>query len=274
MGLSVKALAAGTATLVLSVNANVISPDVRSIFKRDPPAALPGCATDADKKWQPAMDFDTDGCYNTPAIDAAGNVATGLNCGGAVNGNCRDLSDLQNNNVYSRARCNNGWCGFIYGYYFEKDQTIDGSCGVGHKNDWEHIAIWIKDGDEMPSYVGVSQHGDYQVKPAAEVRFEGTHAKVVYHKEGGLTHDFRFANEDDDNIENHTGQWFFGDVVGFLGFPSTELRDTMLNNDWGSALPDLREDVFPGKLEKSKGGNDIPTDTNVDGDNSPGQPSC
>jgi len=53
------------------------------------------------------MDFDTDGCYNTPAIDAAGNVVTGLNCGSAVNGYCRDLSDLQNNNIYSRARCSN-----------------------------------------------------------------------------------------------------------------------------------------------------------------------
>lgn len=64
-----------------------------------------------------AMDFDTDGCYNSPAIDADGNLATGLNCGGAKNGNCRDLSDLQNNNVYSRARCNNGWCAFMYGKF-------------------------------------------------------------------------------------------------------------------------------------------------------------
>ncbi|TGJ88565.1 hypothetical protein E0Z10_g241 [Xylaria hypoxylon] len=287
MGISAKTLVLGTATLALSVNATAISLDPRAIFKRDPPTALPGCATDADKKWQPgnyalhskpathtSMDFDTDGCYNSPAIDADGNLATGLNCGGAKNGHCRDLSDLQNNNVYSRARCNNGWCGFIYGYYFEKDQTVDGSCGVGHKNDWEHIAIWVKDGDEMPSYVGVSQHGKYEVKAASDVRFQDTHAKVVYHQEGGLTHDFRFANEDDDNIENHTGEWFFGDLVGFLGFPSTELRDNMLGADWGSALPDIREDVFPGKLESSKGDNDIPTDTSVDGDNSPGEPSC
>ncbi|KAF2971560.1 hypothetical protein GQX73_g1963 [Xylaria multiplex] len=235
MGISAKTLGLGAAVLALSVNATAMSSEARAIFKRDPPTALPGCATDADKKWQP---------------------------------------DLQNNNVYSRARCNNGWCGFIYGYYFEKDQSVDGSCGVGHKNDWEHIAVWVKDGDEMPSYVGVSQHGNYEVKPASEVRFQDTHAKVVYHQDGGLTHDFRFANEGDDNIENHTGEWFFGDLVGFLGFPSTELRDAMLGADWGKALPDIREDVFPDKLESSKGDNDIPTDTSVDGENSPGQPSC
>ncbi|KAI0160488.1 secreted protein [Xylariaceae sp. FL1272] len=265
--LSSKKLVLAAATLSLTV-------DARSILKRDPPTALPGCATDADKKWQPAMDFDTDGCYNSPAIDASGNLATGLSCGGAKNGHCRDLSDLQNNNVYSRARCNNGWCGYLYGYYFEKDQTVDGSCGVGHKNDWEHIVVWVKDGDSMPSYVAVSQHKGFEVRAAAEVRWLDTHPKVVYHQDGILTHDFRFANEDDDNIENHTGAWFFGDVVGFLGFPSADLRDKMNNADWGAGLPDIREDVFPGKLEDSKGGNDIPTDTSVDDENSPGQPAC
>lgn len=158
------------------------------------------------------MDFDTDGCYNSPAIDGSGTLATGLDCGGAKNGHCRDLSDLQNNNVYSRSRCNKGWCGFLYGYYFEKDQTVDGSCGVGHKNDWEHIVVWVRDGDETPSYVAVSQHKGWDVKAASDVRFENTHPKVVYHQEGGLTHDFRFADEADDSIENHTGQWF----VSFL----------------------------------------------------------
>ncbi|KAJ3574704.1 hypothetical protein NPX13_g4279 [Xylaria arbuscula] len=223
--------------------------------------------------WQ-RMDFDTDGCYNTPAIDGDGNLATGLSCGGAKNGNCRDESDLINNNVYSRARCNNGWCGFLYGYYFEKDQSIDGSCGVGHTNDWEHIVVWVKDGDEMPAYVGVSQHGDYKVQAAQDVLFQDTHAKVVYNQDGSLTHDFRFAATQDDDIENHTGEWFFGDLVGYLGFPSDEVRDKMFNNDWGSATPDIREDIFTSKLESAKGGNDIPVDTGIDGDNSPGQPSC
>lgn len=226
-GLSSKKLLTLTAALIPVIDAAAISTNPSALFKRDPPTKIPGCATDADKKWQPgktphliriyivpsahtdiAMDFDTDGCYNTPAIGIDGTLNPGLECGGDVNGHCRDLSDLQNNNVYSRARCNNGWCGFHYGYYFEKDQTIDGSCGVGHKNDWEHIVVWVKDGDEMPSYVAVSQHKGWEVKAAADVRWLDTHPKTIYHKDGGLTHDFRFANEEDDNIENHTGQWF------------------------------------------------------------------
>ncbi|KAI0189249.1 secreted protein [Astrocystis sublimbata] len=274
MGFSTKTLALGAATLCLSANASVLSSDFHAISKRDPPAALPSCATDADKRWQPVMDFDTDGCYNTPAIDGDGNVAQGLKCGGAKNGNCRDESDLDNNNVYSRARCNNGWCAFVYGYYFEKDQTVDGSCGVGHKNDWEHVIVWVKDGDDMPSYVGASAHGDYDVKAASDVRFQDTHAKIVYHQEGGLTHSMRFANEDDDNIENHKGEWFLGGLVGYNGFPSDDLRNTMLNNDWDHAVPDIKDDRWSDVVERGKGGNDIPLDSSTDGDNSPGDPSC
>ncbi|KAI0460074.1 NPP1-domain-containing protein [Xylaria acuta] len=272
MGLSAKTLALCATTLALSANASVLSSDFHTIFKREPPKALPSCATDADKKWQPAMDFDKDGCYNTPAIDADGNVAEGLQCGGAKNGNCRDESDLDNNNVYSRARCNNGWCGFLYGYYFEKDQSIDGSCGVGHPNDWEHVVVWVKDGDAMPSYVGASQHGNYEVKPASDVRFQDTHAKIVYHQDGGLTHSMRFANEADDAVENHKGVWFFGGLVGYSGFPTDDIRSKMLESDWGSAVPDIMDERFADKLEDSKGGNDIPVDTTMDNENSPGEP--
>lgn len=50
----------------------------RDLLKREPPSALPQSASEDELKWQPSMDFDTDGCYNTPAIDADGNVAEGL----------------------------------------------------------------------------------------------------------------------------------------------------------------------------------------------------
>ncbi|KAI1811432.1 NPP1-domain-containing protein [Poronia punctata] len=264
--------ATALASLTAGVSARTPS-GFTTLAKRDPPAALPGCAPDNDKRYQPAMDFDTDGCYNSPAIDGDGNLNGGLPCGGAKNGNCRDESDLDNNNVYSRARCNNGWCAYLYGYFFEKDQSVDGSCGVGHKNDWEHIVVWVRDGDDTASYVAVSQHKGFEVRAAQDVRWEDTHPKVVYHQDGGLTHDFRFANEDDDGIENHKGVWFYGSLVSWFGFPSAEIRDKMVNNDWGAALPDLRDDVFVTKLEDSKGGNDIPMDTGVD-DGSPGEPSC
>ncbi|KAI1146485.1 secreted protein [Nemania diffusa] len=173
------------------------------------PATLPGCATDTDKKWQPAMDFNTDGGYNNPTISIDGAFATELSYGGAKD----------NISVYSRAWFNGGWCGFPYGYYFEKDQTVDGSCGVSHKNDWEH-------------------HGNYEVKPATDVSFQDTDAK-------------------------------FGDLVGFLGFPYTETRGTMLGV--GTRRCQGRRLL---RLASSKGGNDVLIDMSVDSENSSGSPSC
>lgn len=70
------------------------------LSKRDPPKALAELAT--------YLDFDMDGCYNTPAIGPDNAPAEGrLNgyTGGGVD--CHDESDLDNKNVYVRTRCNN-----------------------------------------------------------------------------------------------------------------------------------------------------------------------
>lgn len=102
-----------------------------------PPTALPQKATVDDLKWQPVMDFDSDGCYNVPAIDAQGNIVKGLdNKWTGLSSDCRDESDLDNNNVYSRQRCNGEWCVYLYDYYFEKDVSIPYSPDPGHRHDW------------------------------------------------------------------------------------------------------------------------------------------
>lgn len=93
-------------------------------------------------RFQPAMDFDTDGCYNVPAIGADGRTSEGLDPRSGDSDGCRDPSDLANNNVYARQRCNNGWCAYIYDYYFEKDTAFFGL--GGHRHDWEHIAVWVQ----------------------------------------------------------------------------------------------------------------------------------
>ena len=160
------------------------------------------------------LDFDTDGCYNVPAIDSGGYLNPGMACTSSPQGGCRDEWDLDNNQVYSRSRCNNGWCAHLYAYYFEKDFDKCGLAG-GHTHDWEHVVVWTK-GDEG-KFVGVSAHGEYDVRAWSNVRRDGdTHAKVVYHLGGALgtrTHSFRFANSDDDRIENHKGRWFVSYAV-------------------------------------------------------------
>ncbi|KAH9892381.1 NPP1-domain-containing protein [Xylariomycetidae sp. FL2044] len=257
------------------------SPLLFRLQARDPPTALPEKATANDKKFQPAMDFDTDGCYNTPAIDAGGSVAQGLehnNVGLAED--CRDPSDLANNNVYARARCNHGWCAYVYDYYFEKDVSLANfPLDPGHRNDWEHIVVFAQqqqDGGvgEEARYVSASAHGEYDTRDAADVRWEdGTHPKMVYHKDGLSTHAFRFANEDDDAIENATGAWFLGALVSWNGFPTATpaLRDTLSAYDFGSANFALKDASFAGQLASAKGDRIPEFDVNVD-DGSPGDP--
>lgn len=214
----------------------------------DPPRALRPEAPEPDKKFQPAMDYDKDSCYPTPAIGPDGTINPGLNLGGAVNGACRDESDLDNTNAYSRSKCNNGWCAYMYAFYFEKDQAAEGGgLFVGHKNDWEHVVVWVH--NDTPEWVAVSQHGKYYWLNRNETPFDGTHAKVVYHKDGGSTHVFRHAGWDE-QPENHKGTWQFPALVGWDNFPGG-IRQKLVEANFGSASLDLKDDVFEKKLASS-----------------------
>jgi hypothetical protein len=115
----------------------------------NPPRALPASFTDQDFHYSPVMDYDTDSCYNVPAVgyDSSGNIAVaqGLPLGDHSTDCCRDKSDLDNTNAYSRQRCNSGYCAYMYAYYFEKDVGADiVGDAAGHKNDWEHVIVWVK----------------------------------------------------------------------------------------------------------------------------------
>ncbi len=236
----------------------------------NPPTALPQKATANDLRWQPSLDFDTDGCYNVPAIGANGDIVQGLPHNWvSTASNCRDLSDLNNNNVYSRQRCNSGWCVYIYGYYFEKDVAIPNFIDPGHTHDWEHIAVWVRDGASKPEYVGASQHGNYEIRAASSVRWDGDHPKIVYHKDGLSTHAFRFADASDDQIENHKGVWFRGALVSYNGFPSG-IRDRLFAHDFGAATIAIKDSTFAGNIVKAKPAA-ITFDANLDV-GSPGTP--
>ncbi|KAK4221545.1 necrosis inducing protein-domain-containing protein [Podospora fimiseda] len=236
-----------------------------------PPTALPQKATENDLRWQPTLDFDTDGCYNVPAIDAQGNVVQGLtNTWTGLSSDCRDLSDLDNNNVYSRQRCNNGVCVYMYGYYFEKDVAIPYFATGGHRHDWEHIAVWVNSTTNKALFVGASQHGNFEIKAAKDVRWDGEHPKMVYHKDGASTHCFRFGNSGDDKIENHKGIWFKGPLVSYNGFPSTAIRDKLFAHDFGAATIGFKDSTFGSHILKSKHSS-ITFDENLDV-GSPGTP--
>ncbi|MEH0628753.1 NPP1 family protein [Streptomyces stelliscabiei] len=214
-----------------------------------PPAALPANAEALEKTWQPAYDYDTDGCYATPAIGATGTVNGGLKPTGSLSGDCRDASDLDNTNGYSRYKCNNGWCAIMYDLYFEKDQAVAGSGIGGHRHDWEHVVVWVQNGTAR--YVSTSNHGGFTVHAALSVRWDGTHAKIVYHKDGIRTHCFRLAGSNDEPPENHKGTWQYPPLVGWNGYPSTAIRDTLVAYDFGSANFGLKDGSFASNLTKA-----------------------
>lgn len=121
--------------------------------KRDIIAALPGSADATETKFQPLLDFDSDGCYNTAAISPDGTTNPGKGATGTPQGGCRDPPQLQNSNAYSRKRCNNGYCAIMYEYFFEKDQAIGGSFLGGHRFDWENIVSFSIFSDDLSSKV-------------------------------------------------------------------------------------------------------------------------
>ncbi|KAI0133809.1 necrosis inducing protein-domain-containing protein [Xylariales sp. AK1849] len=235
-----------------------------NMLKRDsdiPPKAMPQNADAADLSFQPVLDYDTDSCYNVPAIDVNGNLDKGLSNTYTTNtgDGCRTASYLDNQNVYARTRCNHGWCAHMYEHYFQKDVGLQHVAGVasGHRYEWENVVVWVKNGQDHPSYIAVSQHDGYQVKAAKDVRFQDHHAKVVYNKAGAGTHDFRFANAGDDKIENAKGHWIQGALIGFGGYPSVAIRDKMIQNWANTGIKCKIETAVFGDYLKKAAGDDV-----------------
>lgn len=177
--------------------------------------------------------------------------------------------------MYVRTRCNHGWCAHVYAYYFEKDVAVQwvGDAG-GHTHDWEHIVVFVQQqpngGGEIPRLVAVSKHHGYVTLPLSPARvrwaddfhgsgLNGTHAKVVYHKDGGGTHCFRFARPKDDHVENDTGEWFRGALVDWeTGFPG-DTREMLKAHDFGRATLAMRnEETFRINLDKARGRYGLP----------------
>ena len=133
----------------------------------------------------------------------------------------------------------------------------------GHRHDWEHIVVFVQ-GDAV-KVVAASAHGDYDTKDAQDVRFEGDRAKIVYHKDGGSTHAFRFASAKDDGIENARGVWFRGVLVGWNGFPNTGVRDKLVAADFGHASFALKDGNFKKQIDYARNDKVPGLDSGVDG---------
>lgn len=213
----------------------------------DPPPPLPASVAEPDGHWQPAFDYDGDGCYPTAAIGPDGTLNPGLGVkeSDGPDDGCHDEADLDNSNSYARSKCDNGWCAYMYALYFELDWAAP---AAGHRHDLEHVVVWVN--EEKAKFVSVSQHGNYEKKAAADIAWDGSHAKVVYHKEGNSgTHAFRFASMDE-QAENPRG-WHRPALVSWNNFPPG-IRDKLTGADFGSATLALKDGVFEENLARAK----------------------
>ncbi|WP_326567099.1 NPP1 family protein [Amycolatopsis rhabdoformis] len=218
----------------------------------EPPHNLPQSAGGTEQSFSPAYDYDTDGCYATPAIGPDGTINPGLQIGGAVNGNCHDQSDLDNSQTYSRTECNNGWCAIVYSSYFEKDQVSDGGASLGHKDEWEQVISWVNQERNQVDFVSVTQHSGFSTYGRDQVLFDGSHPKVVYHKDGPGTHNFRLAGTNDDPPENFYHNWRYPPIVDYNLWPSIDLRNAMINHDWHGLTTHLDDYGFKDLVGRAK----------------------
>ncbi|NMO57322.1 hypothetical protein HH310_39895 [Actinoplanes sp. TBRC 11911] len=218
----------------------------------DPPHNLPQNAGGYEQSFSPAYDYDGDGCYAVSAIGPDGTLNGGLNTTGAVNGSCHDRSDLDNSQTYARSKCNNGWCAIVYASYFEKDQAVAGSGLGGHRHDWEHVISWVDQAANQVAYVTTTQHSGQVTYNRSQVRFDGSHPKVVYHKDGLSTHFFRLANSNDEPPENYYHDWRYPPLVDWNGWPTVALRDKLMAADFGAATIKIKDGSFEYLLNAAK----------------------
>lgn len=217
--------------------------------------ALPGNVDAASIA--PVFDFDTNGCLPSAGISRDGEQNGGLKPSGSLTGECRSDNFLDTSNTLHRYACINSsgsiYCGHFYALYFEKDQIVNG-IESGHRHDWEYAAVWTLDG--VITHGSYSAHGDLYTSEAADLAFEDTHLKIVYHKDGWTTHALRFSSEDEE-AENPYGVFVTPQIASWYELHGDDLDNknmrSLLNSfDYGSASLPITDGRFLSNLNEFK----------------------
>lgn len=240
-------------SLLASAIALVVSPAVLA----DDFASLDQAVANAEViNLAPVFDFDGDGCLPSAGISRTGQMNGGLAASGSITGGCRSSDFLNSSNTMHRHACmtHNGdrFCAHIYSLYFEKDQAT--IFGGGHRHDWEHATVWSKNG--QVTHGSYSAHGDSFTKPANQLEFEGSHLKIVYHKDGVLTHAMRFS-KDNEAPENPYNRWVTPLIASWYsaygdGVSNTQMRSYLNSYDYGSATLPTKDSKFLGNVNNFK----------------------
>jgi len=206
---------------------------------------------------EPVFDFDGDGCLPSAGISRTGAKNPGLKTSGKITGDCRSGNFLLTSNTLHRYVCKasggDTYCGHFYALYFEKDQLFN-YFGGGHRHDWEHAAVWTKNG--VVTHGSYSAHGDLYTKVASELPFENGHLKIVYHKDGVTTHALRFAKSNE-VAENPYGSFLTPTIISWYqvtgdGLSNSEMRSRLNSYDYGSASIPMKDSNFLNNINTGK----------------------
>ena len=207
-------------------------------------------------KYAPVFDFDTDGCLPSSGISSWGEQNGGLKPSGSITGKCRRSDFLNYSNTYHRYVCKNhnnkSYCAHVYSLYFLKDQAT--IAGGGHRHDWENVVVWTIGGN--PTHVSVSAHGKLSTNTWSNTPKLQEHPKVVYHKDGLLTHAFRFAKKDENWAENPYHDWLTPTIVSWYTMKGSISNSDMIYKfsrfDYGSANLPIQYENMLNKLNTYK----------------------
>jgi hypothetical protein len=204
----------------------------------------------------PVFDFDGDGCLPSAGISRLGVQSGGLKPSGSITGGCRQTAFLDTSNTLHRHACTtsggNVYCGHFYALYFLKDQVT--ALGGGHRHDWEYAAIWTTNG--VVTHGGYSAHGELVNAEISTLDQQNGHMKIVYHKDGVVTHCMRFAKSGE-VAENGYGTFVTPNITSWKtlvgdGVGNAQLRADLDAFDYGSGVIPLRDDNFLGNLNTYK----------------------
>lgn len=204
----------------------------------------------------PVFDFDGDGCLPSAGISRYGEQNGGLNPSGSITGGCRRVDFMNYSNTLHRYACidsgGSRYCGHFFALYMLKDQAT--VFGGGHRHDWEHAAVWTRNG--AITHAGYSAHGTLYNTAAASLPMQNGHVKIVYHKDGILTHALRFASASE-AAENPYGQFVLPALTSWYtlrgaSLDNAAMRSRLNSFNYGSATIPMKDSNFLGNLNTSK----------------------
>ncbi|OJJ55523.1 hypothetical protein ASPSYDRAFT_60470 [Aspergillus sydowii CBS 593.65] len=190
--------------------------------------------------YQPYL-YVQNGCVPFPAVDADGNTSGGLQPSGEPSSDC----DSSTGQVYARSTMSDGLvstygAAIMYAWYMPKDSP---STGLGHRNDWEGVVVWLSDesGTTADNIAAVcpSAHGEWNCDTDG-FTLDGTRPLIKYSSTWPVNHQLDLTDQ-------------VGGTQPLIAWESLPdvARQALQDADFGDATVPLKDDTFGGNLESA-----------------------